>query len=317
MTRARDHLLVCLHHKELKEAATTTPSEAARLLDICLRSPQLWRRLPIAALTGDGVSDEVAPSEALSKVLAGFGLDGDATVESGGVPRSDDVDAAAWRQGVDAFATRRADALASTRRAPVTTATAVSSAVAASDAPVPGATGARRGAPPAPDPGSPDAVGALWRDADTALQIGRAVHSALAVIDLATGSDDSGHPAPEVARARAATHGVGAHGDAVAAMVGAALISPTVAAAATHRHWRELFVAVPVGDGVLEGYVDLVVEDEDGLVVVDYKTDRTTGGRARSRCRRGAVPASGGELRPGARGGDGAPGSSRRARVRG
>ncbi len=76
VTRARDHLLVCLHHKELKEGATTTPSEAARLLDICLRSPQLWRRLPIAALTTEAVSDEGDASEALSKVRAGFGLDG-------------------------------------------------------------------------------------------------------------------------------------------------------------------------------------------------------------------------------------------------
>jgi len=280
MTRARDHLLVCLHHKELREAATATPSEAARLLDICLRSPQLWRRLPIAALTGDGVSDEVAPSEAVSKVLAGFGLDGGATAESRGESRSDDADVVAWREGVDAFATRRAAALASARRARVTTATAVSSAVAVSDAPRPGATGDRRVAPPAPDPGSPDAVGALWRDADTALQIGRAVHSALAVIDLATGTDDAGHPAPEVARARAAAHGIGAHADAVVSMVSAALLSPTVAAGATRRHWRELFVAVPVGDGVLEGYVDLVVEDDDGLVVVDYKTDRTNSGHA-------------------------------------
>jgi ATP-dependent helicase/nuclease subunit A len=32
-----------------------------------------------------------------------------------------------------------------------------------------------------------------------------------------------------------------------------------------------------VGDGVLEGYVDLVIEEDDGLVVVDYKTDRTGG----------------------------------------
>jgi len=272
MTRARDHLIVCLHHKELKESNSATPSEAARLLDICLRSPQLWRRLPIAALTEDDVSDEVAPTEALSKVLAGFGLDRGATTESEAVPRSEDADVVAWREGVDVFATRRSAALASNRRAPVTTATAVSIAVADSE----GRQGAR---PPAtaPDPGSPDAAGALWRDADTALQIGRAVHSALAVIDLATGTDDAGHPAPEVARARAAAHGVSSHADAIASMVGAALVSPTVARGAGRRHWRELFVAIPVGDGVLEGYVDLVVEEDDGLVVVDYKTDRTGG----------------------------------------
>jgi ATP-dependent exoDNAse (exonuclease V) beta subunit len=38
--------------------------------------------------------------------------------------------------------------------------------------------------------------------------------------------------------------------------------------------WREVYVGVPWGDdGVLEGYVDLLYRDDDGLVVVDYKTD--------------------------------------------
>ena len=50
-----------------------------------------------------------------------------------------------------------------------------------------------------------------------------------------------------------------------------------MAAGSTRRHWRELFVAVPVAGGVLEGFVDLVLEEGDGLVVVDYKTDRTGG----------------------------------------
>jgi ATP-dependent exoDNAse (exonuclease V) beta subunit len=177
---------------------------------------------------------------------------------------------------VAAFAVTRAEALASTRRAPVTTATAVYEHVAHS---APPHLGEGRRSASAPDPGSPDATGALWRDADTALQIGRAVHSALAAIDLSTGTDDNGRPPPQVARARATAHGVDAHADAVATMVRAALDSPTVAAGSTRRHWRELFVAVPVGTGVLEGFVDLVLEDDDGLVLVDYKTDRR-GGRA-------------------------------------
>ena len=43
------------------------------------------------------------------------------------------------------------------------------------------------------------------------------------------------------------------------------------------EHWRELFVAAPVGDRVLEGYVDLLVRTADGLVIVDYKTDQWSG----------------------------------------
>ncbi len=49
-------------------------------------------------------------------------------------------------------------------------------------------------------------------------------------------------------------------------------------AAAAKTVVREAYVAVPVGEGgrsALEGFVDLIFEDENGdLVVVDYKTDR-------------------------------------------
>ena len=65
----------------------------------------------------------------------------------------------------------------------------------------------------------PDSTGALWRDADTAFRIGRAVHGALAAIDLSTGTDDAGRPPPEVARARATAHGVGATRRCIVAMV--------------------------------------------------------------------------------------------------
>jgi ATP-dependent exoDNAse (exonuclease V) beta subunit len=42
-------------------------------------------------------------------------------------------------------------------------------------------------------------------------------------------------------------------------------------------HWRELFVVAPIADRVLEGYVDLLVRTDDGLVIVDYKTDQWSG----------------------------------------
>ncbi len=51
--------------------------------------------------------------------------------------------------------------------------------------------------------------------------------------------------------------------------------------ALAHSYRREMYVAAPVlsvaaPDGepvIVEGYVDLVVDTPDGLVVVDYKTD--------------------------------------------
>jgi ATP-dependent exoDNAse (exonuclease V) beta subunit len=63
------------------------------------------------------------------------------------------------------------------------------------------------------------------------------------------------------------------HDEHVRALAEAALRSPSVVEAARHRHWRELYVGVPLSDGrVLEGYVDLLYRRHDGLVVVDYKT---------------------------------------------
>ncbi len=43
--------------------------------------------------------------------------------------------------------------------------------------------------------------------------------------------------------------------------------------AVTHEFRREMYVATRVDGHTLEGYVDLVYRTDDGLVVVDYKTD--------------------------------------------
>ncbi len=59
----------------------------------------------------------------------------------------------------------------------------------------------------------------------------------------------------------------------VAALARSALASGLVRRAADRPHWRKVYVGCPFGDGVLEGFVDLMYRDDDGLVVVDYKTD--------------------------------------------
>ena len=157
------------------------------------------------------------------------------------------------------------------------------------------------------------------------------MHSALAAIDLERGTDSAGRPPSEVARARATAQGIGDHGDTVAAMVHAALGSPSVRAGAGRRHWRELYVAIPVGghdagpdheidaaaaDGVLEGFIDLVVEEGDGLVVVDYKTDHAPDEAARRRAAARYGPqVAAYAARP--RGGHGPQRAPWRARVRG
>ncbi len=125
----------------------------------------------------------------------------------------------------------------------------------------------------APDPSvkdesAPDAA-EPWRKGRAATSLGRAVHAVLQSIDLATGADID-----ERARGQAAAEGIPRRAADVArlarAAVGSAIVKRAVASA---RLWREAPVAAPRGGGSLHGFIDLLFEEPDGLVVVDYKTD--------------------------------------------
>jgi ATP-dependent helicase/nuclease subunit A len=59
----------------------------------------------------------------------------------------------------------------------------------------------------------------------------------------------------------------------VRSRVQSALTAQIVQLAATHRHWKEVPIVAELGGRVVEGFIDLVVDTDDGLVVVDYKTD--------------------------------------------
>jgi CRISPR/Cas system-associated exonuclease Cas4 (RecB family) len=107
-----------------------------------------------------------------------------------------------------------------------------------------------------------------WNKGRYGTAIGRAVHATLQTIELATGRDIEA-----TAAAQAAAEGVLGHEETIAALTRAAVASAIVQRAASCSHWRETYVAVPFDGITLEGYVDLVFRDDDGLVVVDYKTD--------------------------------------------
>ncbi len=107
-----------------------------------------------------------------------------------------------------------------------------------------------------------------WNKGRYGTAIGRAVHGTLQTVDLATGAE-----VDATAAAQAAAEGVLGHEQTIADLARAALACPTVQRAAAGAHWRETYVAVPFEGITLEGYVDLVFRDDDGLVVVDYKTD--------------------------------------------
>ncbi|MGB5756582.1 MAG: PD-(D/E)XK nuclease family protein, partial [Acidimicrobiales bacterium] len=75
----------------------------------------------------------------------------------------------------------------------------------------------------------------------------------------------------------AAAEGVADLAAEVESRLRSALEAPTVQLAATATHWRELYVAIPAGQGTVEGFIDLCIDTEDGLIVADYKTDALTG----------------------------------------
>jgi ATP-dependent helicase/nuclease subunit A len=112
-----------------------------------------------------------------------------------------------------------------------------------------------------------------WQRGRYGTSIGRAVHGVLQFCDLSTGADID-----NLARAQCAAEGVIGLEQQVSALARSALAAPIVqSVVAGAEHWRELFVAAPIGDRVLEGYVDLLVRTADGLVIVDYKTDQWSG----------------------------------------
>jgi ATP-dependent helicase/nuclease subunit A len=107
-----------------------------------------------------------------------------------------------------------------------------------------------------------------WNKGRYGTALGRAVHGVLQSVDLGTGRG-----LEDAVAAQVLAEGVVEHADIVAGLARGALDSDIVRRAASRRYWKETYVGTTVGDRVLEGFIDLVYEDDDGLVVVDYKTD--------------------------------------------
>lgn len=107
-----------------------------------------------------------------------------------------------------------------------------------------------------------------WQKGRYGSAIGRAVHGVLQTVDLTTGAGLAAACA-----AQAAAEGVLGKEDVIEALAQSALDSEIAKLAAARRHWREVYIGVPWRDQILEGYIDLLYESDDGLVIVDYKTD--------------------------------------------
>jgi ATP-dependent exoDNAse (exonuclease V) beta subunit len=247
VTRARDHLLVSLHR-------ANGASNAARL----------------AACVDDGPCERVdpGPPRAGRAVAARTARDGG----DGGGPDVIAYVVAAWQARREALLARAAD--------PVVSATGISHRLAAR----------RQGDRPDGEArvdenhvadedvvaGEDDVLPVRRGRSGTA--VGRAVHAVLQTVDLRTGDG-----LRTAARAQALAEEVPEREAEVARLARAMLDAPVVRLAAHNPCWREVPVTAQVGDVTVEGVIDLLVDAPEGLVVVDYKTDRVETGPALER----------------------------------
>ena len=140
------------------------------------------------------------------------------------------------------------------------------------------------------DEGAPDPAGELeaglqkrprdldlppWLKGRYGTAIGRAVHGTLQTIDLAAPELATSGPIDAAVAAQCEAEAIPDQAAQVRSLVAAALGSASVREAAARAHWREVYACAPVGDRLLEGYVDLLYRGPDGLVVLDYKTAAT------------------------------------------
>jgi ATP-dependent helicase/nuclease subunit A len=153
----------------------------------------------------------------------------------------------------EAWKTRRAATIARLGTAPVTAATAIARAATEDEE-------SERDDATDTEP---------WKKGRAGTSVGRAVHAVLQTIDLATG--DGLEP---TARAQAVAEGIADEGAHIAQLVESARSSAVVQEAVrSGRYWREVYVGAALEGMLVEGFIDLLYESADGLVVIDYKTD--------------------------------------------
>ncbi len=229
-TRARDHLLVSLHHK---------------------RTDRLDTHAALLCEHGDGAPAAVLDLDAAEPTAAPA-----ATETDGHTPSEGPDDRAAW------IAARGELLARAGRPATVAATTLAKEAEGPADATT-------------MDPGlakdEPGDDRPAWRRGRAGTSVGRAVHAVLQTVDLATGDG-----LDATARAQALAEGIPQREAEVRALARSVLQSATVRGAVTGgRYWREVPVAAIVDGVTVEGFVDLLIETLEGLVVVDYKTDQT------------------------------------------
>ena len=235
MTRAADHLAISLYHNPPKNGAPN--SHAMRLFAL------------LDQLADAGAAHE--PSAPL------FTAPADA---------QESVPTAVSLEERERFHTERRQLLARLTATVPTTATGLATATGVGDV-------AQEPADLLIAADSPETADARVRRsvARSGATVGSAVHRALELLDLASPTEQAISLA---VKASCGELGSPRLVGAVRVLVQSALRSPVVGLAGTCRHWKEVPIVADIDGRIVEGLIDLLVDTGDGLVVVDYKTDR-------------------------------------------
>ena len=254
LTRARDHLVVSLHHKPGSTIRCHAQRIAGAVDGGLLVDPTAVERDLGRSSCPDEPGGE--PDRRLVPVPV---VGGSVTPEA--LER--------WERGHGSWTDARQRLLASAAGGGAISATALSRLLAGA-------------ASPDDAPGErPEPTTEPWRRGRAGTAVGSAVHAVLQHADLA---DASAADVASLAAWQARVEGVPGATPEIEAKARTALASPLVRrAVGSRRWWREVHVGAPLaevagalplgGVDLFEGFVDLLFEDDDGLVVVDYKTD--------------------------------------------
>ncbi|MDE2801834.1 MAG: UvrD-helicase domain-containing protein [Chloroflexota bacterium] len=243
-TRARDHLIVSLFRRE----KGSDGSRAAIIESLTEGNPELFQTLDWQDLLP---TTTATPPQ-----------------EDDGQPAPDGD----FYEERSRWAARREDAIAASKQPQARAVTAIAQ----------GAKGQAAEAAPAEDEvtsvKSEDSEGEVsYRRGRGATNLGRAVHAALQSIDLLTGEG-----LEDICRAQAAAEGIDDSADEVLALSRNALRSGTVQGLRASveqgkaSYYREVFVSAELDGGLVEGFIDLLIDGPNGVSIVDYKTDWLT-----------------------------------------
>ena len=242
-TRAKDHLLVSLFRRGAKSDTT----RAAKLEEFCADRLDLFQKLDweslveaAAGYTPQAEEEKATPDGDFAALRAQWEAQRESTIEKASRPQGQAVTAIAQRvKGQPPGVPAEGDV--------------TSEKVEAGEGGIPYLRG--RGG----------------------TNLGRAVHAVLQSIDLLTGEG-----LEDICRAQAEAEGIGEAAKDVLELSRNALATETVKGLiesvkkGSANYYREVFVSTKLGDRLMEGFIDLLIDTPDGITIVDYKTDRLT-----------------------------------------